>query len=172
VNYEYRFNGRRHDLSVEKVENGFNVKIEDEVLHIEAQRLGANSLMLTTDDGNRHAVYSARSDGKVYIQLHGKVHLIEDVIAEEESGGDAGVEIVDGVQRVVAPMPGKLVKVTVEDGQLVAKGTTVCIVEAMKMENVVQAKLDGVVRNIAVNPGDLVDTESVILEIYEEDRIS
>ncbi|MFH1894216.1 MAG: acetyl-CoA carboxylase biotin carboxyl carrier protein subunit, partial [Candidatus Zixiibacteriota bacterium] len=91
-----------------------------------------------------------------------------DVLAEEASGGSSA-EIVDGVQRILAPMPGKLVKVMVSEGDKVAKGTNVCIVEAMKMENVVQAKLDGIARNISFKAGDLVDTETPILEIIAEE---
>ena len=167
MNNEYRLNDETYSISLDKSENGYTVNVGDKSLPLSVEKVDENTIMLTTD-GVKKILHVAKTDGKIFVQLDGRVHVLEDILAEEESGGAGGAEIVDGVQKVIAPMPGKIVKITVSEGEKVTKGTTVCIVEAMKMENVVQAKLDGVAKNISFKAGDLVDTESPILEIVSE----
>jgi acetyl-CoA/propionyl-CoA carboxylase biotin carboxyl carrier protein len=57
---------------------------------------------------------------------------------------------------VLAPMQGTIVRVAVEEGQTVAAGDLIAVVEAMKMENAVHAHTDGVITELAVKPGDTV----------------
>jgi acetyl-CoA/propionyl-CoA carboxylase biotin carboxyl carrier protein len=57
------------------------------------------------------------------------------------------------------------VKVTVEEGQHVEAGETVIILEAMKMENVVNAEKSGVVKSIKVKAGDSVSAGDVVAVI-------
>jgi len=165
--YEYRLNDETYSISLDKSENGYTLTVGDRSLPLTVEKVDENTYKLTTD-GVKKILHVARTDGKIFVHLDGRVHILEDVHAEEESAGASGGEIIDGVQKVIAPMPGKLVKVTVSEGQKVTKGTTVCIVEAMKMENVVQAKLDGIAKNISFKAGDLVDTDNPILEIVSE----
>jgi biotin carboxyl carrier protein len=57
---------------------------------------------------------------------------------------------------VLAPIPGNVLKVLVEPGQVVAAGEVVCILEAMKMENEIAAHTDGTVEKVSVSAGDAV----------------
>ena len=67
------------------------------------------------------------------------------------------------VSDLKAPMPGLVLEVDVEVGQEVAKGDTLLILEAMKMENVIKSPTDGVIKSIAVNKGDTVEKNELIL---------
>lgn len=62
-----------------------------------------------------------------------------------------------GAATVITPMPGKVVKVMAQIGDAVAAGTPLLILEAMKMEHVIKAPVDGVVATLAYKPGDFVD---------------
>jgi biotin carboxyl carrier protein len=75
-----------------------------------------------------------------------------------------------GSGSLTAPMPGRVVKVLVSQGQIVAHGTPVIIVEAMKMENELQAPASGVVKVIAVSEGATVDAGQVLMEIEAQDN--
>jgi biotin carboxyl carrier protein len=77
----------------------------------------------------------------------------------EMSGG--GAEAAE--KRVLAPMPGLVVKVEVEPGQTVKAGQGVLVVEAMKMENELKAPADGVIAEVKVAAGDTVDRGAVLL---------
>ena len=66
---------------------------------------------------------------------------------------------------VTAPMQGTVVKVAVEEGQTVALGDLVVVLEAMKMENPVTAHKDGVISGLAVEAGAAITQGTVLAEI-------
>jgi propionyl-CoA carboxylase alpha chain len=62
------------------------------------------------------------------------------------------------------PIPGVVVAVHVSAGVQIKAGDSIAIVEAMKMQNVLRAERDGVVKVLHVNPGDSLSVDAVILE--------
>jgi propionyl-CoA carboxylase alpha chain len=73
-------------------------------------------------------------------------------------------EISDMSGFLLAPMPGLLVSLSVEEGQQVKAGEELAIIEAMKMENVLRAPQDGTVAKIVAGLGDSLSVDQVILE--------
>jgi propionyl-CoA carboxylase alpha chain len=73
-------------------------------------------------------------------------------------------KIADTGKEVLCPMPGLVVSIAVKEGQEVKAGETVAVVEAMKMENVLRAEIDGTVKKINAKPGDSLAVDAVILE--------
>jgi len=65
---------------------------------------------------------------------------------------------------VLSPMPGLLVDVAVKPGQKVLAGERVAVIEAMKMENVLFALQDGVVKSVVANQGESLSVDQVIVE--------
>jgi propionyl-CoA carboxylase alpha chain len=63
-----------------------------------------------------------------------------------------------------APMPGLLVQLRVEEGHVVKAGQELAVIEAMKMENVLRAEMDGIVGKISCRCGDSLNVDQVILE--------
>jgi glutaconyl-CoA/methylmalonyl-CoA decarboxylase subunit gamma len=76
---------------------------------------------------------------------------------------ESGKTKVSGTVR--APMPGRVVKVLVEPGVTVTKGTGVVVVEAMKMENELSSAVPGVVEKVFVSAGDAVERGAPLVEI-------
>ena len=70
-----------------------------------------------------------------------------------------------GAITVKAPLQGTIMKVMVKAGDSVKKGTPVCVIEALKMENDVVAPEDGVVASVNVKSGDSVKTDEVLLTL-------
>ena len=70
-----------------------------------------------------------------------------------------------GANSVVAPMPGTILEIKVSQGQSVKKGDTICVLEAMKMENDIPAPCDGVIASINVQKGASVAANDVIASI-------
>ncbi|HEX3709148.1 MAG TPA: acetyl/propionyl/methylcrotonyl-CoA carboxylase subunit alpha [Pseudolabrys sp.] len=73
-------------------------------------------------------------------------------------------KVADTGKQVLCPMPGLVVSISVKEGQEVKAGETVAVVEAMKMENVLRAEIDGTVKKISAKPGDSLAVDAVILE--------
>src|SRR5882762_3350882 len=70
----------------------------------------------------------------------------------------------DTSKKLLCPMPGLVVTIAVTPGQEVKAGETLAVVEAMKMENVLRAERDGVVKAIFAKKGDSLAVDAVILE--------
>jgi propionyl-CoA carboxylase alpha chain len=73
-------------------------------------------------------------------------------------------EKADTSKFLLCPMPGLVVSLAVSEGQDVRAGDALCIVEAMKMENVLKAERDGKVSKVLAKPGDSLNVDAVILE--------
>ncbi|MGA9871519.1 MAG: acetyl/propionyl/methylcrotonyl-CoA carboxylase subunit alpha [Rhodococcus sp. (in: high G+C Gram-positive bacteria)] len=82
--------------------------------------------------------------------------------ARRRGGAGAGAASGDAV---TAPMQGTVVKVAVEEGQEVAEGDLIAVLEAMKMENPVNAHKAGIVTGLAVSPGSAITQGSVLAEL-------
>ncbi|MEL6387028.1 MAG: acetyl/propionyl/methylcrotonyl-CoA carboxylase subunit alpha [Pseudomonadota bacterium] len=70
----------------------------------------------------------------------------------------------DTSKLIMSPMPGLVVSVDVAIGQDVKEGEAVCVVEAMKMQNIIRADADGVVKAVNVVSGDSVAADEIMIE--------
>jgi propionyl-CoA carboxylase alpha chain len=70
----------------------------------------------------------------------------------------------DQSKRVLCPMPGLIKSIAVKAGQEVKAGEVLCIVEAMKMENVLRAERDGKIKSIDAKEGDSLAVDATIME--------
>ena len=84
-------------------------------------------------------------------------------ISSVGAGVATGGEAVEG--SVIAIMPGKIVRVDVQEGDEVQAGQVVAILEAMKMENELTAPAGGVVKQIFVSPGASVEQGQAVIQI-------
>ena len=69
------------------------------------------------------------------------------------------------MSNVKAPMPGLIVDILVEPGQAIEKGSQILILEAMKMENVLKAEGEGIIKSIEITKGDAVDKGQILIEM-------
>lgn len=76
--------------------------------------------------------------------------------AEAPAAGGASGE------KVTSPLPGVILDIAVKEGDAVKKGDKVCVLEAMKMENVIEATADGTIKEIKVKKSDSVLEGDVI----------
>ena len=72
---------------------------------------------------------------------------------------------------LLSPMPGLVVSLSVQPGQKVKAGEALCVVDAMKMENVLHAERDAMVDEIKVAPGDSVQVEQVIMTFAPQTQV-
>ena len=72
-------------------------------------------------------------------------------------------DIDESQDKIFSPMPGKVVKIPVNKGDQVVAGTTVIIVEAMKMQSEYKVKRDSIIKDILVKEGDTVDGNQTLI---------
>jgi pyruvate carboxylase subunit B len=123
------------------------VTIGDRVHRVIAQRGASRGKYTLWVDGHRYDVEA----------LDERTRAIRDL-----SGASARAT---GPAPLVAPMPGLIVRVTVEVGQSVQAGQPVAVMEAMKMENELRSQSSGTVSAVRVQPGDAVEKGAILVEL-------
>ncbi len=121
-----------------------------------------------TSDGNHYLAYgSSTSSGEITITFQGFRFQCQrsDYLPESEVYTPA---LTGGSDKVVSPMPGKVVRVNISEGQWVNKGEVLLIVEAMKMENNILAPREGWIGSCSLKPGDLVEARTELVQIMKE----
>ncbi|MGM0448207.1 MAG: biotin/lipoyl-containing protein, partial [Methanobacteriota archaeon] len=81
----------------------------------------------------------------------------------DDDGDDGGVDVAEGGEAIEAEMQGTILSVDVDEGNEVAAGDVVCVLEAMKMENDVVAERGGTVASVHIGEGDSVDMGDVLI---------
>ncbi len=104
--------------------------------------------------------------GEVLLGLDGR--HVRARVGDGRRARQTAVAGVDGDHAVVAPMPGRVVRVSVEPGDVVTRGQGVAAVEAMKMENELASPVDGIVSEVRVTEGDSVEAGAVLVVVEAE----
>jgi acetyl/propionyl-CoA carboxylase alpha subunit len=113
--------------------------------------------------GEMFPVRVARDSNQAYVWCAGQTFEIR---RERPRPGRARTSAAsDHGTGLLAPMPGRIRRISVPRGERVNKGDVVLVLEAMKMEHAIRAPRDGVVTLLAHREGDLVDAGSVLAEI-------
>lgn len=149
-------------VRVDPTESGYTITIlrsgqGPAVYRVEALGLKHGRLTLQIGTRRLHA-HVARQGNTSYVALAGKNWRFDPPRPRGRRGDAAGGSL-------TAAMPGKVLDVLVQIGQPVAAGAALVILEAMKMELRVAAPAEGIVTQIYVQPGDVVDQGQKLVEL-------
>jgi biotin carboxyl carrier protein len=131
---------------------------------VDVQELEQGMLsLLWTDEGGRTRSYRCRADdGAVVVEGE----RIEFGIYDPRSlRGSGAATAASGPRALKAPMPGRVVRVLVAEGEAVELGQGCVVIEAMKMQNELKAPKAGVVRRLAAGVGETVAAGAVLLVV-------
>lgn len=119
-------------------------------------------------DGKSYNIEMIPGDGpkNYFVNTYYTSHEVEVIDAQSRylknrkgNGDDSGDKIIS------TPMPGKVVKIPVKEGDPVSKGETVIVISAMKMESEYKAPFDGIVKRIYVSEGQTINGNQPLVEI-------
>lgn len=169
MTFEVDVNGRTRSVSVERASGSthFRVTVDGRAHTVDAVRIGEFGLSLLVDGeaavSREITVTPAGTRGALLVGLEGRT-IAASVNARRTGRGlaDAGGHA-HGEQAVVAPMPGRVVRVLVAPGDTVAARQGVVVVEAMKMENELRSPKAGRIKEVAVSPGMSVEAGRVLV---------
>jgi biotin carboxyl carrier protein len=128
------------------------------VLVVDAVHLAGRAMSLLVDGRSVRCEVEPAKDGRLAVLVGDEVHALE--ILDERRlrlRRASGKFTVEGPQRVDAPMPGKVVRVLVKQGDRVKEGQGLLVVEAMKMENELKSPKAGVVAELHAQEGQPVE---------------
>ena len=149
-----------HDVTARCRGATWTVRVGDDECVIEILGEENNNVRSRIDGRTVDGVVLA-SGGTVSLAIAGRCFTFHSVGAgSEDEAGSSG--------RVLAPMPGLVIDIAVKEGQAVAKGDTLAVLEAMKMQHQITAAVSGTVSAIAIATGDQLGSGDLMIEITEE----
>ncbi|GAB4570132.1 MAG: biotin/lipoyl-binding protein [Anaerolineae bacterium] len=165
MRYIATINGREFTIDVDDTQH---VWINGRPCEVDMHAVTGSNLYSLLIDHVSHEVV-VEDAGRVFrVMLNGE--LFEVKVDDERTRrlSRAGHQLMPNVEetQVKAPIPGLISRVLVEEGQEVAAGQPVAILEAMKMENELRAPRAGTIRRVAVQPGERVEQGRLIVTIH------
>ena len=158
---------REEELRLKLEEGRVLTEIGDRVYALDVREIEPGGYLFFLNTNVHECRVNERSKDTFDVSLHGHSYAVTIVDPKRLRSGQNSDRHHHGVAEIVAPMPGKVVRVQIETGATVEKGTGVVVVEAMKMQNEMKSPRGGVVVSINVKPGDTVNAGDV-LAIVEE----
>jgi biotin carboxyl carrier protein len=159
-----RHSGDEIPVEVERHGGGYIVTMGGKAIEADLTPAGPFLYSLHLENGTQFSLTHHRDGNTHEVSLAGAkvvVEIIDPLTLKRRSREDAG-----GAGGVVkALMPGRIVRLLVNQGDTVRKGASLLILEAMKMENEIQAPADGTIDEIFVNAGDTVEAGTPLLHI-------
>jgi len=168
VQFEIDVNDRTHKVVIERAGTAadarFRVVIDGQPTAVDARRTELGLSLVFEDGRSVDVALTDRPGGEWFVQLpHADVTAVVD--ARRYQRGEGGGPAKTGVQKIKAPMPGRVVRILVKVGDEVELKQGVVVVEAMKMENELGAPKAGRVKEIAVAEGQSVEAGRVLIVI-------
>ena len=160
--------GDREEELLFKLEEGqISAEIGGRVYTLQVRDLQTKSYLFFLNTNVHECRVSERAGSKdtFDVTIHGRSHEVTIVDPKRLRSGQNSDRHHQGVAEILAPMPGKVVRVQTEAGASVEKGEGVVVVEAMKMQNEMKSPRAGVVVSIKVKPGDTVNAGDVLAVI-------
>jgi len=166
VKYEVQLedlSGRKSRI-VELERNGSNWRIllDGQPVDADAVEIAPYTLSILLNGQSYEIRVSPASDGKLKLQTATHEFTAEVVDPRAWSGRRHGHAEAEGRQQIVAPMPGKVVRLLVKAGDRVEMGQGLLVIEAMKMQNEIRSPKSGTVQRVLAKEGQPVNAGEVL----------
>jgi biotin carboxyl carrier protein len=149
-------------VELEREADRWKILLDGQRVDADAVEIAPHTLSLLLD-GQSYEVHIAPSpDGMLKLQTGLEEFTAEVTDPRAWRGRRHGALEAEGRQQIVAPMPGKVVRVLVEAGDRVEAGQGLVVVEAMKMQNEIRSPKGGVVERLHVKEGQPVNAGEVL----------
>ncbi len=155
-----------YTVSLDDREGKVALRIDGRTLEIDMASIHEDRLFSLLVDGRSYTAVAATRGEQREVKVNG---VSSEVTVEDEQlarlRGQVKSRRRAGSEQIKAPMPGRIVYVSVAVGDTVESGQGVVVIEAMKMENELHAHAGGTVKDIRVGEGDTVDKNDVLVVI-------
>ena len=165
MTYDVVVDNKTHQVELTRGEKTWHCKVDGQEIDVDAE-LTARDILSLLVDGKAYEVKRERS-------LQGELHMVigsaryavdvQDPRSLKTRRAIAGADA--GPQKIKAPMPGKIVRIMVTEGEEVKSGQGVIVMEAMKMQNEMKAPRPGRVLFVKAKVGDTVAAGEVLAAI-------
>jgi biotin carboxyl carrier protein len=173
MHFEIEVNGQAHAVTVERTGTRFRIEADGRVDVVDVARVDASTISMLVlgdrDVSHEVSLVEGREPGELEVYLRAGVvqARVSGAPGQRPGRGKGGPlgGLAAGPQRVLAPMPGKIVRVLVKVGDEVQARQGLVVVEAMKMENELRASRAGRVKEVHVAEGALVEAGRLLVVV-------
>lgn len=160
----------KYDKDIYNVENyeekeNLFAKINGENYHYKFSKIDDNHYQALNSE-SKLDIFIAEDKSNIYIGFNAKSFKFEKI--DEERSFNFIEEKNQNQDIIKSPMPGNIVKIIVNEGDLVDEGSPIIIVEAMKMETTLYSSISGIVKKIYVQEKSQVDSDNPLVLIEKE----
>ncbi|MEO6828544.1 MAG: biotin/lipoyl-containing protein [Acidobacteriaceae bacterium] len=157
-------NGRKHQLSIKRQSGGYICTLDGQPYPADVHLLQANVLSVLIEGRSHRILFDPRPEGSAVVL--GERRLPYRVDDPRSLRSRTNVDANDtGARSIIASMPGRIVRILVQDGDSVEANQGLIVVEAMKMQNELKAPRAGKVARIAVEVGATVQASKILMVI-------
>lgn len=164
MNIEIEIGGQRRTVEIEREGTRVLAAIDGRVLEADALVVAPGVFSILLDGRSFEVRVTEKHDG-LHVHADGNDYVAQVRDPRSWRGRQGGAAGVEGRQQIVAPMPGKVVRTLVKEGDTVEAGKGVLVVEAMKMQNEIRAPKSGTVEKVLVKEGQAVNAGEVLAVI-------
>jgi acetyl-CoA carboxylase biotin carboxylase subunit len=145
----------------------YDFAFDNQIFKIILNKWLANKFEFTINGEYYSACVSEDHNGHGYVSMNGLIYTFtrNDRLFDNLSFADFMSISGKNSDRIVSPMPGKIIKINVNQGDMVTKGQVLLIVEAMKMENSITAPFDGTIEKLMVSLNEMTDGVKELVKI-------
>jgi len=162
MKYEVRISGKTHIVEFERHGEGWQARLDGQSEAADVVETAPNTFSVLLSSRSYEVCVTPSGDGQLQLQTEGLEFNAEVVDPRSWRGRrHAGAEA-EGRQQIVAPMPGKVVRLLVKTGDAVEAGQGLLVVEAMKMQNEIRSPKSGTVERVVVAEGQAVNAGEVL----------
>ena len=159
--YDVRIDGKNYRLELERGREGWQCRVDGREVRMDAI-LARRDVLSILIDGKAYEIKRERSATDLHLWVGSARYAAELRDPRSLRGRKGAADREKGPKKLIAPMPGKIVRVLAHEKENVELGQSLLVVEAMKMQNEIKSPKKGTVQKIvsavgsAVNPGDVL----------------
>ena len=165
MTYDVAIDGKSYRVELKRGQPEYACRVDGREVALESVSGGREVLWLLIGGRSYEVRREAQADGVMHLEVRGRRYAVEVRDPRAFQGQRAAAGASAGPVRLVAPMPGKVVRLLKAEGAQVEAGEGVVVVEAMKMQNEIRSPRKGVVKKILAAAGAAVSAGETLVVV-------
>jgi biotin carboxyl carrier protein len=162
MKFDVAINGTPRTVELERDANGWRISLDGRIVEADAVEIAPNIFSILLNGKSYEFRVAPTPSGALTLQTGRHEFAAEVSDPRAWRGRRHGALEAEGRQQILAPMPGKIVRVLVQAGEKVQAGQGLLVVEAMKMQNEIRSPKSGTVERLLVKEGQPVNAGEIL----------
>ena len=163
MKYEVLLDGKTRVVELARENGGWKITLDGNLLDANAVEVSPNTFSVLLNGRSHQVRVAPRSDGSLTLHTDAGEYRAEVTDPRSWRGRRHGAIEAEGRQQILAPMPGKVVRLLVQQGDTVEAGQGLMVVEAMKMQNEIRSPKSGKIVKLCAAEGQAVNAGEVLV---------